>query len=675
MDFKQPHQDGSPFLLSESVNTGHFHLQPPFTKAPYQIFDLYRLSTTNLFNYQGTLFMAKPPKRALTSKTPDTSTTLPRSSSENSRVRGGDHAATVGRPLGDANPVADTNVSSSSQRTLPRQPVVVTDMPVNATSAAEIAAKMISWPRNEVDELFKIADTGLFMSSRQQLYADIGEEGIFLIRTNARGDYQVPLPFAPDQPGPILKKVPGQPQWRIAREGMVLPTASVPARPETLEIIPRHLADKLTPPDANGLRYDKLRRTYVDLADEGTVMVRKNTDGDYQASSTSELTPSGPVLEGIDGMTLWQRKAIDTTASDAEESGPTPGKRPRLDENAEASDTVADNSQPAATLNENPYLWASWGKITKPESVESIKIGQLHYPIVPKGPMADQLPLVFIQHPGFAPSRFEAFERMLHEAPSLQPVATSHQAGTNTRKVDGAARLFEKTLTQQVADVYKGFTEPTSRAVAKRLFELSSESEEFNGSGLARMKQTFRHWEGKSTIGVPRLGDPLDILPVASGNEGARRIVELHAPDSIVPLQQLNFRPESTHAWQFYAELPNAPGRLSLLLASILSHSGYKVFLPANVENVQLTPPTVVFKRPNHNKVYFLKLGRVETDAIEIKPPSVPELADPLLKTRIGAEAHQLLLAADAKGDVVWLIGGVQHMPVGNPSVFIIKER
>lgn len=619
--------------------------------------------------------MAKPPKRVSTSNTPDTSTTLPRSSSEDSRVRGGHQAATVGTSRGDANPVSDANVPGSSQSTLPRQPVVVSDMSANPTSDAEMATRMISWPRNKVDELFSIADTGLFMSRQQQLYADIGEEGIFLIRANARGDYQVPLPFAPGQPGPILTKVPGQAQWKITREGMVLPIASVPVRPETLEIIPRHLADKLTSPDANGLRYDKLKRTYVDVTEEGTVMVRKNTDGHYQASSTSELIPSGPLLENIEGMTLWQRKATNTPASDAEDSGPTPGKRPRLDEQVEAANPVADNNPPAATLNDNPYLWASWGKITKPDSVESIMIGQLHYPIVPKGPMADQLPLVFIQHPEFAPSRFEAFERMLQEAPSLQPVATSHHAATNTRKVDGAARLFEKTLTQQVADVYKGFTEPTSRAVAKRLFELSNESAEFNGSGLARMKQTFRYWEGKSNLGVPRLGDPLDMLPVASSNDGARRIVELHVPDSVTPLQQLNFNPESTHAWQFYAELPNAPGRLSLLLASILGHSGYKVFLPANVENVQLTPPTLVFKRPNHDKVYFLKVGRVETDAIEILPPSMAELDDPHLKTRIGDEAHQSLVTADAKGDVVWLMGGVQHLLAGSPSVFIIKER
>lgn len=52
-------------------------------------------------------------------------------------------------------------------------------------------------------------------------------------------------------------------------------------------------------------------------------MVRKNTDGHYQASSTSELIPSGPLLENIEGMTLWQRKATNTPASDAEDSGPT----------------------------------------------------------------------------------------------------------------------------------------------------------------------------------------------------------------------------------------------------------------------------------------------------------------------------------------------------------------
>ncbi|WP_238541238.1 hypothetical protein [Pseudomonas sp. GM18] len=559
-------------------------------------------------------------------------------------------------------------------------------MPANATSAADFAANMIFWPRNQVDQLFKIDETGLFMSHRQQLYADIGE-GIFLIRANAKGDYQVPFPFAPDQPGPILRKIPGQPQWRIVREGLV-PTVSAPTRLETLEIIPRHLADKLTKPDANGIRYDKLKRTYVDLAEEGTVMVRKNADGDYQTSSASELSPSGPVLESIEGMTLWQRKAPRTRDSgdsaqmsghqplpEAEDSGPGPSKRPRLDDNVDASDAVAGTHHNPATLNRNPYLWASWGKITKPDSVESVQIGQLHYHIVPKGPLADRLPIVFLQHPEFAPSRFEVFERMLHEAPSLQPVATSHRAGTNTRTVDGAVRLFEKTLTRHVADAYQGFTEPTARAVAKRLFELSSGSEDINGGGLASMTQTFRHWEGKSTIGVPGLGDPLDILPVASGSEGPRRIVPLHAPDSLVRLQQLNFKPESAPAWPFYTEGPNEPGRLPLLLASILGHSNYKVYFPVNVDNLKAPPPTLVFKRPNHNKVYFLKLGRVETDAIEIKQPHAPELADPLLRARIGAEAHQLLLAADARADVVWLIGGVQHLPGGSPTVFIIKER
>lgn len=129
-------------------------------------------------------------------------------------------------------------------------------------------------------------------------------------------------------------------------------------------------------------------------------------------------------------------------------------------------------------------------------------IGQLHYPIVPKEPMADQLPLVFIQHPEFAPSRFEAFERMLQEAPSLQPVATSHHAATNTRKVDGAARLFENTDATG-RGCLQGFTEPTSRAVAKRLFELSQRV-----GGVQRQRfgpneaNLSRYWEGKSNLGV-----------------------------------------------------------------------------------------------------------------------------------------------------------------------------
>jgi len=65
----------------------------------------------------------------------------------------------------------------------------------------------------------------------------------------------------------------------------------------------------------------------------------------------------------------------------------------------------------------------------------------------------------------------------------------------------------------------------------------------------------------------------------------------------------------------------------------------------------------------------------VATDDIEIKTPLTPEFDDPLLKNQMSAEMHQTLVAANARKDLVWLIGGVQQLPAKNPSIFIIRDR
>jgi hypothetical protein len=584
-----------------------------------------------------------------------------------------------GKPVHDMEQVPGTSTSTVSPDIVPHQPIVVTDMPVSRSDVVEVASNLISWPRHQVDQLFRIDDTGLFMSTEQKLYADIGEDRFFRVQPNANGEYQVPFPFAPDQPGPILAKIPGEPRWRIVGQG---PDSSVNDKTvfmqptdvsamQTLELIPPSLAEKLTKADANGLRYDKLKRTYADVAEVGTVLVRKNVDGEYQATTASELTPSGPVLESIEGMTLWQRKPRRTAPPErpsvTEDARPGPNKRPRLDDEIETGGTEANIAPVTSTAPSNPYLWASWGKIIKPDAGESIQIGQLHYPIVPQGPMADELPLAFIQHPQFAPSRFETFERMLHEAPELQPVL-AYRSGQGPQKVLGTRHVFEKPLAQYVADSFKGFTDQTSKTVAKRLFELSNDAEEFNGSGLARMLQTFRHWEGKSPKWVAGMGDPLDMLPVTASSHVSRRIIPFLPPESVNTLQQLNLNP--SYNWKIYANDQTA-ANLKKLFVNILNESGYDTLTPEAVTHHK----TLVFKRPNHPKVYFMKLGRTETDGIEIRTPSTPELEDPLLINQMSAEMHQTLVAANARNDVVWLIGGIQHPPAGSPTIFIVRDR
>jgi len=620
--------------------------------------------------------MAKRPKTR-NSKTEDSSTHL-ESTRQTSSVTG-DHSGLSGRSALDLDQMPDTGASTVLSDTASRQTIVVTDIPVSGASAIEVTSNVISWPRHQIDQLFPIDDTGLFMSAEQKLYADTGEERLLRIEPNAKGKYQVPSRSTPDQPGPILSKIPGEPRWRIERQGLdtsangktVFMQPSDASAKQTLQVILPVLAEKLTKADAKGLRYDKLKRTYVDVVEEGTVLVRRNVKGEYQASTASELTPSGPVLESIAEMTLWQRKPQRTASPKrppvTQDARPGPSKRPRLDDEIETGGTEANIAPVTATTTPNPYLWASWGKITKPDAVESIQIGQLHYPIVPQGPMADKLPLAFIQHPQFAPSRFEAFERMLHEAPELQPVL-AYRSGQAPQKVLGTRHVFEKPLTQYVADSFKGFTDQTSRVVAKRLFELSSDAEEINGSGLARMMQTFRHWEGKSMRGLPGAGDPLDMLPVTPSSDVSRRIVSLLPAESVKILQQLNFNP-SYHG-MIYANDQTATN-LKKLFVNILNDSGYDTLTPEAVTHRN----TVVFKRPNHPKVYFMKLGRTVTDDIEIRTPLIPELEDPLLIKQMSANTHQTLVAANARNDVVWLIGGIQHLPERSPSIFIIRDR
>lgn len=606
--------------------------------------------------------MAKPPK-----------TTKPGSNTDTSRPSGGDtrdrgeSSTHVPRPLPDIERPSGPDTSApagDASGTAPHRPVVITEMPT-ATSNLADATRMISWPREQVDQLFRIDNTGLFMDNQDNLYADLGAEGIFRVETNANDQFQVPLPFAPGQSGPILKKVPGQPHWQIANPGQINPVVP-PAAPAPFEVIAAHLADKLTKPDSNGLRFDKLKRAYVDLADGGTVLVRKNAQGDFQACSNNEATLSGPVLEIIEGMTLWQRKLPDAIP-EPEDAGPGPSKRPRLQEDLDTPGQDADTDITAS----NPYLWASWGKTSKPVSGESIQIGQLFYRILPKGSLTGHFPLAFLEHPNFAPGRFEPFERMLQELPSLQPVIALR---STPQVASSAIRPFSKPLTDHVGDVFKSFTPNTSRAVAKRLFEVSSGSLDIDGSGMARMMQALRHWEGKSSISVKGMGDPMDLLPVAAGSAEPARRVQLHPPGSNRPLEQLNLSPEASPTWNLFKDQLDAPGRISLLLSSLLSQSNYKVFLPSG-EGLGLNPQTLVFKRDNHQKVYFLKIGYLTTDTLEIYHPTLPELADPMLHRRIGADGHQALLAADARGDVVWLIGGVQHLPGADPTVFIIKER
>ena len=628
--------------------------------------------------------MAKPPKKIPNPNTPGTSSSSTRLSSEDDVPRVGPSGRNDTPVQGELTPLVPAS-NTLPDDTSQHQPVVVTHMPARTPHPFLQPENRVSWPLEQVDQLIRIGDTGLFMSKEQRLYAHIEYAGIGRVEPNANGDYQVYFPFAPDHAGPVLKKVEGKPLWSI-----------FPSTPDEQKVgsrvtastfaVPVHLINnplvirKLPAADGLGIRWHNLR-SYVDLLDEGIVQVVRNANGDYQATFGQEWTPSGPVLERVGLTRFWRRKAPTQTtdqltarqpSSTVEEAGPS--KRQRLEEHEQQPGPRGPEQQviplyPAHPTNENPYLWASWGKVNKPHSTESIQIGELHYETVPKVKNVPKV-LNYLQHPQFLPSRFDLFEQMLHAKPWLQPVPVVLNSDGKWI-VNSTRRLFEKPMTESVSTTFPDFSPVTSRAVAKRLFEYSGGSEVIARDGLYTTILTLDHWKERAGIFDAKFENPIDLLPVASRMDDEGTIISMVPPEFGEPLRRLDFLPRHFQMeWgSFVAD--RSDYNLKRLVSTALIRNGYDVFPLLNEHR----NPKLIFKREGHDKVYFLKLGIVEKNAIGLKPSLAPELAYQALASQVGNEARQALITANQQNNIVWLLGGVQTTPSGWQSVFIIRER
>ncbi|WLH37384.1 hypothetical protein PSH79_08785 [Pseudomonas sp. FP2196] len=623
--------------------------------------------------------MAKPPKKISGSIDADkpvkSATPVPDPPSGHPRLTNPPETYLSGSELTPDIPFS--NATKGPDALLPR--VVINEMPAPHIESYQSASGEIAWPKERYAELVPFGtETGLYKGPDARIYAEIGAEGRFLVEQNPQGVYHVPLSFAPGVPGPILAKIAGQPRWRIERPGWQSP----PKPSQSPPYIAPELATLLTRAElsADGIRYDKHKKTYVDLA-EGTVMVGKNRAGVYQETSASELSPSGAEVELIPGMKLWRRKAQDLPreqtppasaphpAAESDEPTPHPGKRPRLDE---AQDTAhSPTADTAPSPDQTPYFWLSWGLLNQPTSGESVQLGWLHYPIVPMGTAPNRLPKVyFLQHPEFAPAHFDAFEHMLQQAPSLQPVAT-FRIGHEPGEVRPGKRFFEKPLSQSVAETFVDFSAFTSRAVARRIFELSDDSPVITATGLINIQAVLHQWNQKPFPTTPAFADPMNMLPVASIIEAdGIKAIKLK-PQVEGELQRLTFDPQHfAFEWKHYKTDPT-DYNLRRLIGALLIRSGYDVF-PLTHEHRR---PALVFRRESHDKVFFLTLGVIQHDVVVHHTVPGTELADPALPDRIGSAAHLALKTAQAQNNVVWLIGGVLKTEPDADSVFILRER
>ncbi|MCW8278387.1 hypothetical protein IMF27_24780 [Pseudomonas sp. PCH199] len=300
--------------------------------------------------------------------------------------------------------------------------------------------------------------------------------------------------------------------------------------------------------------------------------------------------------------------------------------------------------------------------------MESLEINGLHYRVVPQG-SPERTGIAFLEHPRFSPSRYEAFEQMLHDDPSLQPRWAVKKNGQ--WEVLENRFPFDKSLTGYVAETFRDFSDASLNDVARTLFNRANHSDVINSQGLMVLKQTFRNWADASSARIPRqeLADPLLMLPVITRTTNTGWLA-LPPSDAAGALRRLDFAPNhfSTEWNNFNADPSNY--NLKRLVGSVLVRNGYEAF-PLTIEH---RGPTLVFTRANHDTVFFLKLGRVDGYAIRDITPPGNELSDPNLTARIGVPARTALLTAYAQNKVVWLLGGTQTTSSGWQSVFIIRE-
>jgi hypothetical protein len=616
--------------------------------------------------------MAKPPKKISVTAAADTTvTTRPVQSGSGSRI-------TTNTPDLPLSGIDSTTGSPATSTTATRQPAIIVNEIPDSYSAARNA---IAWPENRLNELTPIAENnGLFTGPDQRTYAQIGSEGRFVVEQDLHGNYYVPLTFAPGVPGPVLIRMEGQASWHIQRPGWqsTQTRAGTPALAHALYYLAPDDANTLTKAELStaGIRYNKRKHTFVDTA-EGTVMVRRNEQGEYQYSSATTRDVLDVYFEQIPASTLWRRKTPDSPAQETPVAGrrrpivepdepqPGPSKRARLGAPEDpARPTTLQTNAPA---EQTPFFWLSWGHLNKPSTGESVQLGWFHYPIVPTG--SNPTPKAyFVQHPDFAPTHFEAFEHMLLTAPAMQPVAT-FRIGNDPGEIHPGKRFFDEPISQSVANTFPDFSDATARSVARRLFELADNSPVITGTGLVNIQAVLHQWKQRPFPTAPAYADPLNMLAVAPAIDvGGKKIIPMLSQlDS--ELQRLTFDPKRFPTeWNHYKTYPTDLN-LRRLLGALLVRSGYDVF-PLTHEHRM---PTLVFRRATHDQVYFMKLGAVEHVGLSHTPGN--ELADASLPDRIGNDAFVALTTATAQNKVVWLIGGVLKVESNPDSVFIIRER
>lgn len=434
---------------------------------------------------------------------------------------------------------------------------------------------------------------------------------------------------------------------------------------------------------AVGFLYDKRNKPYVELHD-GVVMVGKSTDG-WRQTHAGESTPTGQRVEQIPGSTLWReidpsrqttRPMVDPVIAEPAPVLAVPARRISAQEQTlAASNTralVADLvSHQSTALDLSTGHWKNWGRTTRPESGASIEIEGLHYRIVAQN-LGPDSGLVYLQHPGFSPDRYDAFENMLRHEPSRQPKWALKRDGL--WKVLDNHPPFEMSQAQYVYAAFKYLSDQSIDNLAREVFDRISLPGGITGHGLSVMTLTYRYWLDRVNNEAPGLGlsDPLLMLPILSNPPGSLTgsgLLALPAHDANV-LQRLDFDPKRfPRQWDTYTAAPTA-ANLHGLFVHILQDNGYTV----TASTRQLEENAVVFSPPNIAALFILKLPPVSGDHVPRYTVPGSNFTDPGFLAMLNAQNKQALQRFLDRTEVAHLVGGIQHLSAGNPTLFIVRE-
>jgi hypothetical protein len=530
------------------------------------------------------------------------------------------------------------------------------------------------------------ADSGLFSSPDGKLYAHVENEGHLLVESRGDGRYQIPFSFAPHLPGPFLVKTERQALWTFERPSWLAHNPDHEQRhaiaerpmPEQPVYLAPEVAALLSPAlqTADGLRYDKHRKTYIDTPD-GTVMVRRNADGHYQQAFAGVREALPILFEQIVGTRLWRLKEESDpplpgpshkrkASTDSPESAPGPSKRTPQEEATDPTQALTESllSANPEAINLSYGLWRNWGRKVPPQLGQHIEIDGQYFRIMHQHPGPNPR-LVYLLHPLFSPTLYDTFEYMLRDSPALQP-RWAIKRNDQWTVLDNIVP-FEKPITQYISTTFKYLSDQSVGALGRAMFNQANRSEIINGHGLALLNQVFRFWANRQLRRAPprELSDPLLMLRKADEPSDTLAI-----PSSLGEgLMRLDFDPgRFSRHWNEYAAARTTPD-LHRLFSRLLEDDGYQV----NATAQPLGDDALLFHRKKIDQVFVLRLPPLSNGRLKRVKAESFEFSDSQLRTLITEQKSLSTYRAEHK--VIYLLGGTQTDVLGQTTLFVIRDQ